>query len=223
MRIAIKPKQTIQKSRGSIFGQALSAFPRMYDRLVAVSCWMPEASSRVPPELSCQTEEKNRCREINVFLDVNRIWPKNPYIERILEISWCSSTTQRVHDQLSTTKCVLSVVTKAMISNVVDPHFYSAFIPRRSMIFRDGLEKTVSNSSFSFVFLSSSCFCRIDSTDTVGHFIGWNKVGNCVILFMLAWHTRIIGAVDACVLWRLRLWISHMERCQLIVDFGASF
>lgn len=54
----------------------------MYDRLVAVSCWMPEASSRVPPELSCQTEEKNRCREINVFLDVNRIWPKNPYIER---------------------------------------------------------------------------------------------------------------------------------------------
>lgn len=62
---------------------------------------------------------------------------------------WCSSTTQCVHDQLSTAKCVLSVVTKAMISNVVDPHLYSAFIPRRSMIFRDGLEKTaVSRSQF---------------------------------------------------------------------------
>ena len=42
---------------------------------------MPEASTRVPPELSCQTEEKNRCRprEIIVFVDVNRIGPKNPY------------------------------------------------------------------------------------------------------------------------------------------------
>lgn len=164
----IKQKQTIQKSRGSIFGQALSAFPRMYDRLVAVSCWMPEASSRVPPELSCQTEEKNRCREINVFLDVNRIWPKNPYIERIFEISWCSSTTQRVHDQLSTTKCVLSVVTKAMISNVVDPHFYSAFIPRRSMIFR--LEKTAVSRSFFFPRVSFAEFDN-DPTDNVGRFI----------------------------------------------------
>lgn len=140
----------------------------MYDRLVAVSCWMPEASSRVPLELSCQTEEKNRCREINVFLDVNRIWPKNPYIERILEISWCSSTTQRVHDQLSTTKCVLSVVTKAMISNVVDPHFYSAFIPRRSMIFR--LEKTAVSRSFFFPWVSFAEFDN-DPTDNVGRFI----------------------------------------------------
>lgn len=186
----------------------------MYDRLVAVSCWMPEASSRVPPELSCQTEEKNRCREINVFLDVNRIWPKNPYIKRIPEISWCSSTTQRVHVSRRP-----SVFCRWLPRRWFPTSSIRTFIRRRSMIFCDGLEKAVSVSR-SF-FLPRLAFA--ESTQPIP-FIGWNTVGNCVILFIRErLHTRIVGAVDARVLWRLRVRISHVERCRLVVDFGASF
>lgn len=86
--------------------------------------------------------------------------------------------------RLSTAKCVLSVVTKAMISNVVDPHLYSTPI--------DDLLRWLGKSSFSFslVFPSTTRFCRIDPADIVGRFIDRNTVGNCVILFIRELCTR---------------------------------
>ena len=194
---AISAKATIQERPPvSIFAQALSAFPPdVRSPVVAVSCWMPEASTRVPPELSCQTEGKNRCRprEIIVFLDVNRIGPKNPYRGKIFARAVFHESHERIafitNDRAL---CVLSLVARAMNFQPFLPGICIAIddLPRRRCLpsGRRVARKRGGNAfraACSLVFLSSSRFG--DWTDLAllrgGELHKAGTVCNCVIRY----------------------------------------
>lgn len=170
-----------RQKRGSRRGQYPSLSKRWTLLPGCTIAWLPSAAECPRPRVeflqNCHVRQKkkNRCRlrEINVFLDVNRIGPKNPYREEIFAL--LRSSNPRITFPTTRTY-VLPLVTKVMISSssISNLSRRDSYADRWSLVMTffvvtlvQKKKENVANTSFkAFVLLSSSRFG--DWTDLAG-------------------------------------------------------